>query len=179
MRHSQRFARVRPAWLLVVLVISSPASAAELYSRDLTCETQSIGRAQEICKSLESTLAWSWFGHAIISPGFRVDVGRVKNVFCDLPITAADTPILVELALLTANASDSRLQLNTGVVSLLAMLGDAVIRKFPDYKAAADGDTQRRDRYLQQSIALEIDASSTSIFNPQHSQYILREGYAR
>jgi len=50
-------------------------------SRDLGCDRQ-IGRAQEICLRLQRDMEWTWTGHAIISPGWRVTFASIARTYC-------------------------------------------------------------------------------------------------
>jgi len=48
-------------------------------------------------QSLEWELEWTWTGHAILTPSFRVTFETVKKVYCLLSISAADTLALVDI----------------------------------------------------------------------------------
>jgi hypothetical protein len=116
-------------------------------------------------------------GHAIISPGFRTDTERVKEVYCSLPITIEDTPILVGMAVESAYASKMyKAQLNNGIVGLLSLLGAQALERFPAFDEIDDERKRIVARYLKAHITLVIGESSTSIFSPAHPQYILRDG---
>lgn len=84
---------------LLLLMVSLPAAAGGLYSRDLVCKDQPSDRAKEICRALERELEWTWKGHAIISPSYRMTIDGERRIFCQLPITVKDVGILVNMAL--------------------------------------------------------------------------------
>ena len=65
-------------------------------SRNLGCDQQ-IGRAQEICRRLEHDMQWTWTGHAIISPGWRVTFTTVARAYCAERLTRDDIPALQTL----------------------------------------------------------------------------------
>ena len=163
--------------LAIMSLLSFPLSAGGLYSHNLECEKQTSKRSTEICAALQDALEWSWTGHAIISPGFRMDVNRVLKVYCVMPITNADTPILVEMALDSANSPENYMaQINNGVLTLLSLLGTEALEKFPDVTKIENETRRITAEYLRKHIMLTISESSTSIFSPFHPQYILRDG---
>jgi hypothetical protein len=51
-------------------------------------------------------MEWTWMGHAIIAPGWRVTWSALRQVYCRERIAAADLPALEYLK----QASDWRLQ---------------------------------------------------------------------
>ena len=163
---------------LVFLCLLSFSSAADgLYTRNLACENQSSTRSKEVCTALQGALEWRWTGHAIISPSYRMEIERVREIYCSLPIAGADTPILVDMALASANTGEMRqTQINNGVLSLLSMLGHKAVERFPPLDEIPDEKKRNAVRYLREHIMLTIEESSTSIFNPSHDQYILRDG---
>jgi hypothetical protein len=65
--------------------------------RDLQCTAISDERARIICQRLESNLHWTWMGHAIISPGWRVTFETVRITYCAENIGPDDIPALVIL----------------------------------------------------------------------------------
>ncbi len=163
------------AWLLEL--IAADAAAGNLYSRDLDCGKQPEGRAGEICRAMEDALELTWKGHAIISPGFRMTIERERSVYCSLPLTADDTRILVDMVI----ASDSRgspaeAQLNNGARSLLALLGQKALERFPEPGELPNNKMKRQiARHLKEEIALLI-ADPVNIYNPAHPKYILGGG---
>ncbi|MEH6471928.1 MAG: hypothetical protein V7752_11810 [Halopseudomonas sp.] len=166
----------RWVWVNLLCLLSSSAVAG-LYSRDLACQQQVSPRAVELCHALQDALAWSWTGHAIISPGFRVDTERVRDLYCRLPVTATDTPALVEIALSATDASDkANVQLYSGTLSLLSMLGDKALTRFPSRSDLADDARRDSASYLREQIVQAVAESSSSIFNPSHRYYILLNG---
>jgi hypothetical protein len=163
--------------ILFLCFLSFPVSADALYTRNLACDKFSSTRAIEICTALEDALKWSWTGHAIISPSFRMNIERERQVYCELPILKTDTSILVEMAVDSANSNEMiQVQINIGVIDLLSMLGQEALNQFPELDTFADGRQQITANYIREHITLTIEESSTSIFNPSHPQYILRDG---
>ena len=73
-------------------------------SRDLGCDKQT-GRAQELCRRLEHDMQWTWTGHAIISPGWRVTFVTIARSYCAEHITIDDIP---ELQILRRSTTDWR-----------------------------------------------------------------------
>ena len=165
-------------WFLFLLSFS--ALADSLYTRDLDCEKQTSGRAREICQALENSLEWTWTGHAIISPSFRITIDGIRQVYCSLPITYYDTELLVGLAL-DFNSKTiqgmEQVKMNHGVVNLLSVLGQQALDHFPDLDKISDKEGRRMHaRYLKKMISLDIEKTSTSIFSPSHRNYILQDG---
>jgi len=63
-------------------------------SRDLQCAAISDARAQVICRRLEQEMQWTWLGHAIISPGWRVSFKSVRRTYCAEKIDPRDIAAL-------------------------------------------------------------------------------------
>ena len=84
--------------LLIAAIGSGRAAAAkDLYlPHRLDCERYRLDRARSICRSLEAEMQWTWLGHAIVSPGWRVTWETVRRVWCG-GVTSADTAALEEL----------------------------------------------------------------------------------
>ena len=163
---------------LIALCLFSMQSAANgLYSRNLLCDNQASRRSREICTALQDALEWSWTGHAIISPSFRISTERLKDVYCSLPIVPGDTSELIDMVASTENSSEMyKIQINSGVMSLLSLLGEKALERFPPLKQIADEHKRITVRYLKEHVRITISESSTSIFNPLHPKYILRDG---
>jgi hypothetical protein len=51
-------------------------------------------------------MEWTWMGHAIVSPGWRVTWNALRRVYCRAGIGAADVPVLEALK----SGSDWRLR---------------------------------------------------------------------
>jgi hypothetical protein len=162
---------------LVLFLLPFSALADNLYTRDLNCEQQPATRAKEICLALEGALAWRWTGHAIISPGFRMGFDGIRQVYCALPITHHDTQLLVDMDYASYSGSGVRQALiNNGAGWLLSLLGKQAIEHFPDIDKIADKRRRSRAAYLKKIISLELEETSSSIFNPLNKSYILNEG---
>ena len=101
--------------IVVVLLMAWPDQ--KMISRDIGCALVTPGRATAICQSLSESMEWTWMGHAIISPGWRVTWNALRQVYCHERITAADLPALENLK----RGSDWRLQ--DGADGLLRLIG--------------------------------------------------------
>lgn len=77
-----------------------------MVSRDIGCAKVDSGRGKNICNNLSASMEWTWMGHAIISPGWRVTWDGLGRVYCHEKITAADIPVLESLK----RGSDWRLE---------------------------------------------------------------------
>lgn len=162
---------------LILSLLSIPASSDSLYTRNLHCEQQPSKRSKEICHALEHALEWTWTGHNIISPSFRLSFKGIRHAYCTLPITTKDIESLVEMALNSEGKSGMRpAQINNGATSLLLMLGQQAVDHFPELDKITDNGRRSSARYLKEHISLSISETSTSIFNPSHVHYILRDG---
>jgi hypothetical protein len=98
--------------LISALLILGAAAAViwpdrQMRSRDLGCAAVGSARGQEICAATSESMQWTWFGHAIVSPGWRPTPSTLRDVYCRQPIAAADLPVLDGLA---QGSRDWRLQ---------------------------------------------------------------------
>jgi hypothetical protein len=119
-------------------------------SRDLGCTRESSARGQEICAALADSMRWTWLGHAIVSPGWRVTWDGLREVYCKKRIAAADIPVLKDLKKYKPDfVPDWRLE--SGANDLIQLLENA------------DGGG---------------DQPENSLFNPKNRQYILKGGCA-
>ena len=67
-------------------------------------------------------MEWTWTGHAIVAPSFRVTFDTVKKVYCALSVSAQDTPSLVNMVVRTERKADGAMadmQLQNGSRFLL------------------------------------------------------------
>ena len=53
----------------LMLMVGWPS--AGMASRKLNCAQQADPRARQLCIALQEHMEWTWFGHAIVSPGAR------------------------------------------------------------------------------------------------------------
>lgn len=67
------------------------------YSKDLHCMTFQNSRKVEICKSIEKHQEYGFFGHAIISAGYRSSFATAKKAWCELFLTEADLNLLRDM----------------------------------------------------------------------------------
>ncbi len=89
---------------------------AGMASRDLNCDAIYDPRARVICRRLERDMQWTWMGHAIISPGWRITFESVRRTYCAESIRPRDIPALDALRQNTrdwraANGADYLLRL--------------------------------------------------------------------
>ena len=103
--------------VLVGLVTYGLWPAGNLRTRDLQCGAIPDARAQGICRRLEQELQWSWLGHAIIAPGWRVSFESVRRTYCGERIGPQD---IAALEVLRRAAKDWRAE--SGADSLLRLL---------------------------------------------------------
>ena len=89
-------------WLVVgallagVIAFSWPSK--EMVSRDIGCARVDDGRPRELCNAIASSMQWTWMGHAIVSPGWRVTWSGIRDVYCRQHVGAVDLPALRHLA---------------------------------------------------------------------------------
>ena len=106
--------RLSPALMVSGLLIASFAAlgvalcwpSGNMISRDIGCARADLGRTRAICTALSNSMEWTWLGHAIVSPGWRITWPGLRQVYCREKITAADTAALEALK----HGSDWRLQ---------------------------------------------------------------------
>jgi hypothetical protein len=103
--------------IALVLVIGWPDK--KMISRDIGCANVTLGRGQEICHALSDSMEWTWLGHAIISPGWRVTWNALRRVYCREKISAADLTALETMK----TGSDWRLQ--DGADGLIRLVGSS------------------------------------------------------
>jgi hypothetical protein len=71
--------------------------------------------ARRSAGSLARNMDWTWTGHAIVSPSFRVGFAGARRTFCQAPITPEDTADLIGIILATDTRSGMVAgQLNNG-----------------------------------------------------------------
>ena len=86
-------------------------------TRSLGCEAYSSSpRALRLCCGLERDLEWSWWGHATVSPGWRIGWDGVRDVYCREHVGSAD------LDALTTLSRGAKSQLQNGAEFLLHLL---------------------------------------------------------
>jgi len=77
-----------------------------MMTRNIGCADVTPGRGKQICQDLSESMEWTWMGHAIVSPGWRVTWKALRRVYCREKTTAADLAVLETLKM----GSDWRLQ---------------------------------------------------------------------
>jgi hypothetical protein len=109
-------------WLLAAAVLALSVlllwPRGEMISRDMGCAQVAPERARRICESLSATAEWTWMGHAIIAPGWRVTRSSVRRTYCREKVGVDDGAVLEALA----KSPDWRLQ--SGAESLLRLTRD-------------------------------------------------------
>lgn len=134
-----------------------------MLSRNLHCDGFELARTRTICHALEKEMKWGWFGHAIISPGWRPTFDGVAQVFCTLPVDASDAPAIIPMT--GWSRKETKLpdwRLEDGAQWLLFLLGN---------KAMAFLPTAGMKKEIEESIS-----NPTSVWNPSNPAYPLRNG---
>jgi len=103
--------------ITLVLVMFWPDK--RMLSRDIGCANVAPARGKEICHALSDSMEWTWMGHAIVSPGWRVTWAALRRVYCREKISAADVKVLETMKM----GSDWRLQ--DGADELIRLLGSS------------------------------------------------------
>lgn len=165
---------------IVSLLLISPLSLASnaLLTRNLDCDKERTPRAQTICRALEHEMHWEWFGHAIVSPSFRVNFDSVREVYCRLPIRTNDTTTLVEMALSQQAGNMRNAQIENGASGLLYLLGTAALDNFPAPETIMQFNRHIYDHsieFLRRQIINNINDSGM-IWNRTNPKYLLRNG---
>jgi hypothetical protein len=78
------------AAVLLALAGAAAQPSPHMISRDLGCIAVLDERAQRICEALAREMEWTWFGHAMISPGWRVTWSSLRRVYCSENIGPED-----------------------------------------------------------------------------------------
>ena len=106
---------------IIALALATGWPDKKMISRDIGCANVSPGRGTEICQALSDEMEWTWMGHAIISPGWRVTWNGLRRVYCREKMRAADLTVLETLK----TGSDWRLQDGAeGLIRLVGSLSD-------------------------------------------------------
>ena len=164
--------------ILLFLSFSSPALAASLYSRDLFCKDWTASRGNEICRTLEREMEWTWTGHAIFSPSFRVTFETVRKTYCAISVSSQDTAALIDMVLAVERKTDGSVaeaQLLNGARFLLYLLGPQALGAFPEDKKDWDDRDRRTAKTLRKDITFN-SADPGMIWNPANPQYLLLQG---
>ena len=111
------FALLLAGPLVVVIAIAWPER--EMMSRDIGCAKVAPERGKEICNALSDSMEWTWTGHAIVSPGWRVTWNSLRRVYCRAGISIQD------LAVLESMRSNSDGRLHDGVDELIRLTGSS------------------------------------------------------
>ena len=91
---------------IIVLVLVMIWPDKKMISRDIGCANLSSVRGKEICLALSDSMEWTWMGHAIISPGWRVTWNALRRVYCREKMSVVDLIALETMK----RGSDWRLQ---------------------------------------------------------------------
>jgi hypothetical protein len=154
--------------ILLFVSFSSPALAASLYSRNLSCKDWTASRDNEICRTLEREMEWMWTGHAILAPSFRVTFETVRKTYCAISVSSQDTAALVEMVVAVerkAGGSVAEAQLLSGTRFLLYLLGPQALGAFPEDKKDWDNRSRQVAKTLREDIAFN-SADPAMIWNP-------------
>jgi hypothetical protein len=111
----QRLAHTRSGMAIVrdVLLFATLAAAvganarADVLDRSLGCAAYAgDARAGELCTRLERGMQWTWMGHALPAPGWRITRDTLRRVWCEARLGPSDAPALRTLS----RARDGRLE---------------------------------------------------------------------
>jgi hypothetical protein len=69
----------------------------KMISRDIGCAHIGTEREKNVCQALSDSMEWTWMGHAILSPGWRVTWDTVRRAYCRENMSVADLSILEAL----------------------------------------------------------------------------------
>jgi hypothetical protein len=137
--------------LVVLVAVAACWPRGYMGSRDIGCAAVNPGRGRQICNAISESMQWTWMGHAIIAPGYRLTWSGLRRVYCREHITPADIPALEAMQRTSLEAmtrtSDWRLQSSA----------DELI-------------------HLVNSSNGQGTDSENSIFNPKNPEYILKHG---
>jgi len=111
---------------VIVLALVMVWPDKKMISRDIGCASRPSEREKKICQTLSDSMEWTWMGHAIISPGWRVTWNALRRVYCREKISATDVVALESMK----RGSDWRLQ--DGADGLLRLVGS---RSGPPYES--------------------------------------------
>jgi hypothetical protein len=155
------------AWkYCLVLIFIFPIrgwAGVDMYSRNLHCDEFELARTKTICHAIEREMKWEWFGHAVISPGWRPTFKGAAHVFCTLSIDTGDIPAIIPMTGWSygkGRPPDWRLE--SGSKWLIFLLG----KRAEEYLPSAE---------MKNELELAI-SSPVSIWNPSNSEYPLRKG---
>lgn len=167
------------AWSVFTSAFVSAVANADaldsLYSRNLSRSRFSAARERQICETLQWEMEWTWTGHAIVAPSFRVTFDTVKKVYCALSVAAHDTPSLVSMVVQTERKTDGTMadmQLQNGSRFLLYALGKQALSAFPEQNNWHDIERQIA-KNLKEEITL-YNTDPSVIWNPANPQYLFR-----
>lgn len=145
----------------VVTLLATAGCVKGIGARDLDCAALREERGVQICRKVERELEWTWTGHAIISPGWRPTFATARRVYCELPITDADAPVLARMK----RHADWRLQ--SAAQDELNLLGAAAIAVL----RSTGVEYQPTVAEIEQAINDEV-----SIFHRGNPHYVLKGG---
>ena len=86
-------------WAIDEIALAFDASPRQtnITSRDLGCAAVPDIRGRIICRRLQREMQWTWTGHAIISPGWRVTFQSVIRTYCGEKMGSKDVKSLEAL----------------------------------------------------------------------------------
>ena len=101
----------------IALVLALCWPSGYMITRDIGCSKANSERGKDICDALSASMEWTWMGHAIVSPGWRVTWRGLGRVYCQEKITDDDLPMLEMLK----RGSDWRLEFGADSLIRLAI----------------------------------------------------------
>jgi hypothetical protein len=176
---TKRATRCRALLLLVLASAPVLAMAGDtLLSRDLHCDRFELARSREICRALEREMEWTWMGHAVIWPGFRVTWSALRRVFCAMHVEPRDTQALVALVTWHRKGEQNDMRLENGATSLLKMMGKGAVDALPAPGSLATDRANVKLKYLEEDLERTL-SDERSIFHPSNPEYIWSGGCPR
>jgi hypothetical protein len=103
--------------LALIAVMAWPGRG--MMSRDIGCANMLSQRGKQLCQALSQSMEWTWMGHAIVSPGWRITWRSLRRVYCREGIGVGDLAVLQRLK----RTSDWRLQ--DAADDLIRLIGTA------------------------------------------------------
>jgi len=123
-------------------------------------------------------MEWTWTGHAIISPGYRVTWESLRRVFCSLHIDSRDTRGLVHLVVWYRKGEWNDSRLEDGATSLLKLLGKSALEALPAPESIPNEMGKVRLEHLRTDLEITL-SDDKFVYHPSNPQYILRGGCPR
>ena len=100
-------------------------------------------------------MEWTWTGHAIMSPSFRVTFETARRVYCALSVSGEDTAAPVNMIVGLERKADGAMasaQALNGTRFLLFLLSETALLKFPAHEKQWDDSSWRIVKNLKAEL---------------------------